>query len=350
MKKLFLIFLSFVLIFSIFGCKENTSKEPTTGVQEFHTQRQIDYFNDENYFKNASIMYAKGLEELSRPLPIVINMMGEKDQKIVKVSTNVDMSGSKEYAVDGDGLELFNLYSHTLYFYTINDGDVYSFSTAKGIRNLYIDGLTNARDVGGYEIPGGYSNQGLLYRTSKLTQDYTGEQLITESGIETLKELGIKTELDLRVNSENSKGIETASITKCVIEGVNYINIPMSSDGNILTSTFNKKALPKIFEVLGNEENYPILFHCSIGTDRTGLISFLVNALSGVGEKDLYRDYSFSNFGNIGGSRDGSAIDDYINTAYLFNGDTLSDKVKAYLLYIKVSETDIDNLIRIMTK
>ena len=42
-----------------------------------------------------------------------------------------------------------------------------------------------------------------------------------------------------------------------------------------------------------------LLLHCSIGTDRTGVICFLINALLGVSEEDLYKDYLFSMFGMI---------------------------------------------------
>jgi protein tyrosine/serine phosphatase len=51
--------------------------------------------------------------------------------------------------------------------------------------------------------------------------------------------------------------------------------------------------------VLADESNYPIFFHCAIGTDRTGTLAYLINGLLGVPEEDLYYDYCFSNFGAI---------------------------------------------------
>ena len=116
--------------------------------------------------------------------------------------------------------------------------------------------------------------------------------------------------------------------------------------GNVLT--LNKELLPGIFAILGNESNYPILFHCSIGTDRTGMVAFVANALLGVGKDDLYRDYLFSNFADIGRMRTVSAVDDYIKAIESANGDTLADKTKDYLLSAGVKESDIDSFISIM--
>ena len=67
-------------------------------------------------------------------------------------------------------------------------------------RSLDIEGLTNARDLGGYKtINGNYTKQGLIYRTSRLNENETTDNLITEQGILEMKNnLKIKSELDLR--------------------------------------------------------------------------------------------------------------------------------------------------------
>ena len=49
--------------------------------------------------------------------------------------------------------------------------------------------------------------------------------------------------------------------------------------------------LKDAFAIFGNKDNYPIVMHCSIGTDRTGMLAFLINSLLGVSEEDLYKDY-----------------------------------------------------------
>lgn len=72
----------------------------------------------------------------------------------------------------------------------------------------------------------------------------------------------------------------------------------------------------------------PLIFHCNIGTDRTGMIAYLINALLGVPEESLYRDYLYSNFGNIGGTRKLKNVKSsgYYNAIQAAEGNTLSEK------------------------
>ena len=194
-----------------------------------------------------------------------------------------------------------------------------------------------------------YTNQGLLIRSSKLTDDDTGEILITEKGIETLKALGIKTELDLRSTTEDDEGnIEQGLITSSVVSGVNYISLPMKSGGNYLQ--LNRGMLKDLFKILANEDNYPILFHCSIGTDRTGVVSFLVNAICGVSKEDIYKDYLFSNFGVIYSVRTPSIINDYISKVTSSSRLSLKENTINYLIDQGVDRGDIEKVIEIMTK
>ncbi len=92
-----------------------------------------------------------------------------------------------------------------------------------------------------------------------------------------------------------------------------------------------------------------MIYHCNIGTDRTGLFAFLINGLLGVREENLYRDYLFSNFGNIGVSRSMSNITAYVNKAKSYNGVLLSDKTENCLLDIGVKQSEIDSIKNIMS-
>ena len=52
----------------------------------------------------------------------------------------------------------------------------------------------------------------------------------------------------------------------------------------------------KIFEILLDENNYPLVFHCTAGKDRTGLLSaFILHAL-GVDSEVVLNDYLLSNY------------------------------------------------------
>ena len=120
----------------------------------------------------------------------------------------------------------------------------------------------------------------------------------------------------------------------------------MVSSGNVLT--LNKTRLKDLFNYFADEANYPIAFHCSIGTDRTGLVAFLLNGVLGVSKEDLYRDYIFSNFGLIYNMRTAKTIDEYLTTIEASSGDKLKDKFYNYLTSVGVSSLSLDKIKNIM--
>lgn len=123
----------------------------------------------------------------------------------------------------------------------------------------------------------------------------------------------------------------------------------MGYNGDILIN--NKLMVKQIFEIMGDESNYPIIYHCNIGTDRTGLITYLVNGLLGVDQDDLFMDYEFSNLGNISGTRKRSGIKStYVATINSAKGDTLSEKIANYLLSIGVNQIQLDTIVDMFTE
>jgi protein-tyrosine phosphatase len=307
----------------------------------FHTDLQEEYLND-YYFSITN--YASGKEELSYPKAYSVAF--NEGATTLRISENEDMSSPITYKVSGTSYDIYNLKLNTTYYWTTDNLSSSSpkvFKTAsKGPRNLKIDGITNCRDIGGYEDS---IKQGLLYRTARLNENETTTDIITHEGKEAMLNLGVKTELDLR-NPDNSN--ETGGITSSPLgESVNYINVPMKSGGNYLT--LNKDVIKDVFEVLANKDNYPIFYHCSIGTDRTGVISMLVEGLMGYSEENIYRDYLFSNFGLIGGSRTFSTVKGYFDTISKSSGETTQEKFYNYLLSIGVSETNLNSIKSILS-
>ena len=384
--------LIFILLFSInlFGC---SSAEPV--LIDFHTEEQAEYLaGDYRLYKT----YANGTEELSRPNAAVISVGEKYNGSVVLVSEKEDLTDARECIISDGELKVYNLKTATTYYYGSADcaKPKGSFVTAAAApRNLYVEGVTNVRDLGGWCIEGserayadagtgdttlqdsvdssgtadsvvqsdtgssgvtdsaaknntgssGTVRQGMIFRCGKLSADDTGETLITEEGIRVMREeLKVRSEIDLRTVDD----LENGGITVSPLgEDISYYSVPLESGGNIIL--LNRDSLKDIFEIFGDESNYPIVFHCSIGTDRTGMVAFLINGLLGVSEDDLYRDFLFSNFGEIGKMRAPSIIKTYIETVETAQGDTLSEKIYNYLVDAGVEAEDLDELIRIMT-
>lgn len=325
------------------------------GTVTLHTKKQDSYLN-----KPFALMYisATGKKELSKPESVTLNWVYTDDEPAEKctvtVSENENMLNPTIYEVTGDSLVLTNLKIATTYYWTVDaDGAnsaVYNFTTsADAPRNISVDGVANVRDLGGWETESGTrTKQGLIYRCGRLNESSadTVNIEITEDGKNVmLGQLGIKSEIDLR----KTEGNEVGGITSSPLgDTVTYYSCPMEWDGDMLYD--NKEQVLRVFSILADENNYPVIYHCNIGTDRTGMISFLVNALLGVPEDDLIRDYMFSNNANIGGTRKVSQMKNsgYYKAVAAAQGSSLSEKTYNCLVDLGVPSDQLDKVIEIL--
>jgi len=302
--------------------------------------------------------YAAGTAELSKPKPVSLSWTAKDATSFeVKVGEKEDLSDAWVFTATETALDVYNLKVGTTYYWAVTatkaDGSTDtsatgSFKTAADMpRTIDCDGITNMRDLGGWTTEDGkVVKQGLLYRSGRLNSNKTEVVTpeITAAGLEVMAQLGIKTELDLR-EAENN---EIGSLTESLIAGAKYVNIPMIGELN-KTRSNNDAQMLQVFELLGDKSNYPVVYHCSIGTDRTGYLSYVINALLGVPEESLQRDYLLSNFGNIGGSRKIARIqNDYINYINDFEGANLAEKTENFLLGLGVKQEQIDTVREVM--
>ncbi|MBO7666121.1 MAG: tyrosine-protein phosphatase, partial [Clostridia bacterium] len=186
------------------------------------------------------------------------------------------------------------------------ESGVSGFSTSSAApRNLNIEGVSNVRDVGGWIIDGSHRvKQGVVYRGAAFEDDQYGTH-ITEEGVRRAREeLGIKTEIELRWITQK----EIKSRSESLLGGdVNYYEFEFSyNDEELLEG--NAKSIARCFRTIANEKKHPVYYHCRIGTDRTGVLTYLLLGFLGVEKETLLRDYLFSNFGYVGGNRSVDSI------------------------------------------
>ena len=312
-----------------------------------HTDLQAAYLTDE--YANVNL-YAHGAEELSRPLPARILLSDEFIS--LEYSDNIRFEGAVTVNVTEGRAEIYNLKTDLPYYYhgikaNGEKGEIGGIIVENVLpRNLYIDGVTNARDLGGYATSNGKIKEGMIYRTAKLNKNKTDEPvpLITEKGIETmLNVLNVRTEIDLRKVDDNEIGSLSASVLG---PSVKYVNCPMSYNTDMPVA--NSDSIRTIFSLLAKEESYPLFFHCSIGTDRTGFIAFLILSLLGAAQEDVYRDYLFSNFGDIGGERTTLNLLGFTAFISLQTGGNMLEKTENYLISLGVTMEEIQSIRRIM--
>lgn len=175
--------------------------------------------------------------------------------------------------------------------------------------------ICNFRDLGGYFTQDGKKvRTGLLYRSC-----YLG--WMNEEELHHLQDLGIKTVLDLRTSYEAFDNPDP------VIEGIENYRVSGMRDRNgegvdfspygihkmIISDDSDQETLHKhmaqlyrdmmfrnegfmfIIEMMKQNIEFPILFHCATGKDRTGAIAALMYLSLGVSIEDIMEDYLLSN-------------------------------------------------------
>lgn len=140
----------------------------------------------------------------------------------------------------------------------------------------------NIRDLGGWACDGGTIKYGMLYRGADVfpTDPYIRPILVGECGV--------RMELDLRGKQEEPVRDSSAlgNIGYCCPE--TYVWYSLSN------TVVWREILRCIFDcVLATT---PVYFHCSAGMDRTGTVACIIEALLGVNQSNIDKDYELSSF------------------------------------------------------
>ncbi len=270
----------------------------------------------------------------------------------LEISENRDFSNSLYYDLNDDFcVNVWNLKTNTDYFYRLHlkleNGRslVYqgSFETAISPRFLNIQNIGNARDIGGWQTVSGKTvKQGMIFRGSEIDGAVEATYKLNEAGVsEMLTRLGIKYDMDLRDSTDSVPGeyILGKNVTH------KYYSAPMYGAA---FEANGKAAVRQIFGDLANKNNYPIYMHCTYGRDRTGTICYILEALLGVSENDVIREYELSGLFYGGANR--SDIMTVYGGLLSYEGATLQEKTENYLLSIGVTKQEIESIKSILLK
>lgn len=177
--------------------------------------------------------------------------------------------------------------------------------TESSSRYIKFENVINFRDLGGYRARNGCTVAWRrLFRSGEF-RNMTRNDLDRLTG-----EIGVTSVIDLRSNIE----VERQGIGLLAGAGIRYHNISFITGGNreedkrlfkmftnmgqfylhlVWHSEFGGRVV-KALEVIAEPENHPLVFHCAIGKDRTGMLAAVLLSLLGVAEKDIIEDYTLS--------------------------------------------------------
>ena len=302
--------------------------------------------------------YLVSVENPCKDVKVAWSSDGDVAKYKVEYATKEDYSNaiSMEYPKGTTECELFNLYKATTYYVRLTalseNGEMLAVeedrfeTTSRGPRVMKIPDIHNVRDVGGYQtFTGKTTVQGILYRGGTLTPADVYDSQLTEAGKAYMRDvMGIKTEIDFRGAKE------AGNLVSSVIPGATLRYATLSGYDDAFTDPMGYKTT---FQLLADKNNYPIYYHCTGGADRTGTVTFLLNAMLGVLEWECVQDYEITSF-SLYGERN-SQIGTYSSYFKRFRdgldgygGETLQEKVINYLLSIGVTAEEISSIQVIM--
>ncbi len=155
--------------------------------------------------------------------------------------------------------------------------------------------------------------------------------------------LGIRSDVDLRSDSECS-GMTGSPLGP----RVKWYQYPSGCYGG-MTGRSARDAFTKEFRVFLDESSYPVDFHCWGGQDRTGSLAFILNALLGVDEEELWLDWEATGFWNPSNAfRHDLLFDSLIRVLGALPGENMREKCENYVLSLGFTRDDIEKFRSIM--
>ena len=149
--------------------------------------------------------------------------------------------------------------------------------------------VVNARDLGGVPLAGSATvAEGALFRGPPLAP-------LTDAGCRELEQLGIRTIIDLRVDSE----WQSKPDADCAQQQARVVHAPLPipysvSTQDYITDLHTHGSIALAFEALGDPDAYPIYFHCTWGRDRTGVLASVILLALGADRDDILDEYLLS--------------------------------------------------------
>lgn len=293
-------------------------------------------------YLNASTLYT----DTDRSITVITNYKStnyydDPVGKSITISSNgimymQDESTGKGFinTVSAGSRKIYNLIpGHIYQWYVKNSSgkitDSGRLKSKNALRMLYFAGPHNMRDLGGWACDGGTIKYGLLVRGGAFGDNPSKED------IKLANDIGIKWQIDLRQEGE------TTLTSSPIGNEVHYENIQLNGyyydiinpSGSIYYNVI--LVLRKIMDAVVHGEC--VYYHCSLGADRTGTISYMLEALLGMSRADMDKDYELTTFYIYpfqSNTRTRTRSDYNAMISYLesLNGNTFVDKVVQWYL------------------
>lgn len=274
----------------------------------------------------------------------------------VRTVTGYPFSFSDVVSSSGGVYEIKNLIPGNLYHYEVkseNNSLLLSdsiFATGQ-VRMIYSENGLNVRDIGGWRTRDGSRIQyGRIYRGAAYSRGFTKRDVAIIND-----QLGIKAEIDLRSDAELNLDDENPNndLNHSVFgDRISYYHYPMPLTDFIYKDDVYVGVFRTVLSSLRHGKN--IYIHCAGGADRTGTIFLMLEALLGVDDSDMAKDYELTSFApNYYNKNNYRLCSSCLKTFNYFSQKTnffgtSKEITEHYMLSLGVTEDEINEFRRIM--
>lgn len=288
----------------------------------------------------------------STPLPMTVSWPSGFGTVTVDVTKEGNSTPFFHDEVSDTSVKVWNLEVGTRYHVSLSAGEHKAsrdFTTEDlAPRCIRLPGRNNTRDLGGRTLPNGKRiRQGLMYRTGHFA-DKTGAYVISEeTRAYIVNTLGIRTDIDLRKDSEVNAFPGTGSPLGPTVE---FIHEWSNYNAYSAVHDAGADATRIIFNYMRNPAKYPLVFHCAGGADRTGTVAFLVLGVLGASDDQIKMDYLLTSWaGFINGNEYPAWFNELVRSFDRYEGATLSARICTFFkTVLGFTEGDLDEIRAIM--
>lgn len=334
----------------------DSTYERETGPAKWNTV-VYNYSKDARYGKNLDWPGGKlvtwntttPLENIQEIRITAVNMNFE-DGQVGKVSThNPDNLTDRSFVIR-------NLFPNCFYEYRVEeihkDGSRKEltsgmFETVGKVRMIQVRNAHNVRDIGGWSsLYGATIKYGILYRSGSLeTMNALGRHDFKDN-------LNVRAELDLRQESNlKSSRLGPEPDVKFRLKPHDAGSKGLGQNNKVYPEDLRwilGLIMPSKYSTNKNDQPRAVDWHCALGCDRCGAVSFLIEGLLGMSYVDLCRDFEISSF-KAGYNRPRSHLGSMFKIIYNYGPkDDLARCFYNYWLSLGMTEEELDDFINHM--
>ena len=232
------------------------------------------------------------------------------------VGESPDEASGHEVAHDGSGeVHLPGLDPAVRHYVHLHHGD--EPVTVAAERLVPLEGTLNFRDLGGYRTTDGHQVRwGRVFRSDALGK-------LTDADLTYLERLGVRLVCDFRDDYETEKapsrlpdhpdlrmerfpigasgdtsevaGDRKDGLTDLVLAGkLGEVSPEMLGDFYVGMLESRAEPIIAVLERVADPANHPVVFHCTAGKDRTGVLAAVLLSVLGVDEETILDDYELT--------------------------------------------------------